>query len=140
MSKEKRPPILVTKSPRGLSPATAYDAEMLYLAAMGTEFEIKPTTRRSHRHLRTYWLALKRVVDATGMWPTPEHLHDDLKMVCGFRRQVVNMETGEIGVVVDSIAFDKMNQDEFKAYMDLAMEKLAANIGWDPLAFLEVAA
>lgn len=139
MSKEKRPSILVTKTARGLSPVTAYDAELLFEATMGAEFELHPMTKRSHRQLRTYWLALKRVCQATGRWPTPAHLHDELKLVCGFKRQVVDMETGEVAVVVDSIAFDAMNHDEFKAYMDLAMEKLAEAIGYDPMAFLEAA-
>ncbi|WMT88236.1 hypothetical protein NO932_06405 [Pelagibacterium sp. 26DY04] len=139
MSKEKRPSILVRKTARGLSPVTAYDAELLYAAGMGEEFELSPMTKRSNRQLRTYWLALKRVCDTTGRWPTPEHLHDELKLVCGFKRNVVDMQTGEVAVVVDSIAFNAMTQDEFRVYMDLAMEKLSDAIGFDPLAFLEAA-
>ena len=140
MSKEKRPSILVRQTARGLSPVTASDAELLYAASMGDEYELSPMTKRSNRQLRTYWLALKRACDATGRWPTPEHLHDELKLVCGFKRNVVDMETGEVAVVVDSIAFGSMNHEEFRAYMDLAMEKLADAIGFDPLAFLEAAA
>jgi len=35
--------------------------------------------------------------------------------------------------IMDSISFDDMSQKEFNNYFELAMEKLADAIGYDPL-------
>lgn len=137
MSKEKQPQVKLVKTAKGLSPTTAYDFEMLEKMAIGQEFDLIPDKRRSSKHTRTYWLALHRVVQATGRWPTAEHLHDELKLACGFYRTCVNLNTSQTMLVVDSIAFNKMSQQEFKVYMDSAMQKLSEAIGFDPLRFLE---
>lgn len=139
-NKRNKPPSpIVRKTARGISPVAAYDAETLMSDPLGTEYDLVKRSRRSLPQLRLYWSVLRNVVRATGKWPTEAHLHDDLKLICGYTRNLVNWETGEVSVVVDSIAFDAMNQDEFRAYFDTAMEKLADHLGFDPLAFVEAA-
>jgi hypothetical protein len=135
MKRDKPPPAIVTKTPRGLSPVAAYDQELIMGDAIGSQYDLVKRSRRSLPQQRLYWATLGNVVRATGKWPTAEHLHDDLKLVCGYRRQVVDWVTGEVGVAVDSTAFDAMTGDEFKVYFDIAMAKLAEHIGYDPLAF-----
>ena len=132
---EKRPPIIVKKTARGLSPVMHADADELVSLPMGTEFDLIPRTKRSHRQLRLYWGALHEVVRATGLWPTAEHLHDDLKLICGYSRKAVNWDTGEVSTIPDSTAFNAMRADEFRVYFDTAMKKLAEHVGYDPLAF-----
>lgn len=140
MGKDKAPPPIVTKGQNGIRPLDAEDAQNIASDPIGTEYDLVKRSKRRWKQLRTYWKALGLVVATDDRWPTAEHLHDDLKLSCGYVRQSLNFETGALAQVVDSIAFDKMTQDEFQKYMNIAMEKLASVIGYDPLAFLEDAA
>jgi hypothetical protein len=140
MRKDKPSAPIVRKGQKGIHGVSAYDAEILMSDPVGTEYDLVKRSRRSLPQHRLYWQVLTQVIRATGKWPTPEHLHHELKLICGYRMTVVNWETGEVSIAVDSTAFDAMNQDEFKFYFDLAMEKLAEHVGFDPLAFMEGAA
>lgn len=133
---DKPPKPIIQKMAHGYMPATAFDEECLDGFPQGTQFELTPTSKRTHRHLGTYWGALGRVVKATGKWPTSAHLHDELKYACGYRREIIDWETGEVHTVLDSIAFDAMTHAEFKEYFDKAMETLAENVGFDPLGWM----
>lgn len=137
MAKRDKNPIIVKRTARGLSPVSAYDDERMADDAIGTEYSLIKRARRSLPQHRLYWQALTAVVAATGMWASPEHLHDDLKLTLGYVRKSVNLRSGEIQVAVDSTAFDAMNADDFKAYFDKAMAELAAYTGLDPLAFYD---
>lgn len=133
--RDKISPPIVTKTARGLSAVSAFDAERLMSDPAGTEYDLVKRTKRSNPQNGLYWQTLTQVIRATGKWPTAEHLHHELKLVCGYRMTVVDWDTGEVSQAVDSTAFDQMKPDEFKAYFDLAMSKLAEHIGFDPLAF-----
>ncbi|MCM2294780.1 hypothetical protein NAC44_20855 [Allorhizobium sp. BGMRC 0089] len=134
--KEKPPHIQVTLTTRGLRALTQDDAEKLAFIPGGQLFDLVPVTKRSDRQLRTYWKALGLVVKVTQKWPTAETLHRDIKMTLGYREQVVNMRTGEITLVPDSIALDKMDHEDFCNFMNQAMALIADTVGFDPLAFL----
>lgn len=138
--RDKRPAPIVRKEARGLSPVGSFFAEMIMEDPVGTEYDLVKRTKRSNPQNALYWSVLAHVVKATGKWPTPEHLHHELKLICGFAIPVVNWETGQPGVAVDSTAFDKMTHDEFRVYFDTAMEKLAEHLRFDPLAYLPRAA
>lgn len=133
--RNKQPAPIVRKTPRGISPVAAFFAEQIMADPMGTEYDLVKRTRRSNPQNALYWSALNQVVKATGKWPTPEHLHDELKLICGYSRPAVDWKTGEVHTIVDSTAFNAMDADQFRAYFDAAMEKLAEHIGFDPLAF-----
>lgn len=138
--REKAPPPIVRKTQRGIAPVSGYEAERLMADPVGTEYDLVKRSRRSNPQNGLYWQILSQVVRATGKWPTKEHLHHELKIVCGFRMTVVDWETGEATQAVDSTAFDEMKPDEFNRYFELAMAKLADHLGFDPLSFSEYAA
>lgn len=135
MKRDKPPHIIVRKTPRGLSPVAAFFAEGLMSAPIGTEYDLVPRTKRSNPHHAKYWATLGDVVRATGQWPTAAHLHDELKLACGYMRKVPDWQTGRVLEIVDSIAFDKMTQAEFNDYFTAAMAKLTEHVGFDPLAY-----
>lgn len=135
----KPPPINVIRTEKGLRPARAWDAEGLSNDPIGTEYELVKVSRRKPRQHRTYWRALGLVVKSTNRWATAEHLHDELKLACGYYRKAANLATGEIMLIPDSTAFDKMDQDQWQRFMDCAMELIAAECGFDPLSWLEAA-
>lgn len=138
--RDKMSPPIVTKTARGLSAVSAFDAERIMGDPAGTEYDLVKRSKRSNPQNGLYWQTLTQVVRATGKWPTAEHLHHELKLVCGYRMTVVDWETGEVSQAVDSTAFDAMSADEFRTYFDLAMAKLAEHVGFDPLAFYARAA
>lgn len=133
--RDKAPAPIVRKTPRGLSPVAAFYAETIMADPVGTEYDLVKRSRRSNPQNALYWSALNQVVKATGKWASAEHLHDELKIACGFARKAYSLTTGEEIIIPDSTAFAAMNADQFKAYFDAAMEKLAEHLGFDPLAF-----
>lgn len=138
--REKAPAPIVRKTARGIAPVSGYEAERLMADPVGTEYDLVKRSRRSNPHNALYWSVLAQVVRATGKWPSSSHLHHELKLACGYRMTVVDWETGGTSQAVDSIAFDEMTQDEFNAYFETAMGKLADHLGFDPLAYSEYAA
>lgn len=132
---DKAPSPIVRKTARGLSPISAFDAERLMSDPLGTEYDLVKRSRRSNPQNSLYWSVLGSVVRATGKWPTANHLHNELKLICGYRMQIVDWKTGALSIAVDSTAFDAMSADEFRVYFDLAMQKLTEHLGFDPIAF-----
>lgn len=140
MASNDKPPLpMVVRSEKGLRPARAWDAEDLAADPIGTEYELVKISRRKPRQHRTYWRALALVVKATSKWPTKEKLHRDIKLTLGYVDKAVNLKTGEIVLVPDSTAFDEMDQDAWQVFMDQAMQLIADECGFDPLAWLEAA-
>lgn len=132
---KRNPPIFQKRHGR-LVPAGAFDAERLDGFPDGTEFDLVARSRRSSPQNRTYWLALHRIVEATGRWPDAEHLHDALRRDLGYIHVQRDL-AGEPYLAVDSTAFDAMSSDEFSVYMERAMARLADVTGCDPTAFLD---
>lgn len=128
--------MIFEKTPHGVRPISAFDAEELDRFPLGTEFDLAPRTKRSLPQHRTYWKALSDVVKATDAWPTPEHLHDALKHDLGYV-EVRKTLGGQPYISTESTAFAAMTADEFKAYMEKAIARLAEVTGIDPLEFLE---
>jgi len=136
-SRSKKPILQVVMRDGVLHPVTRYDAEILETYTTNQLFDIQAVSERSPQHHKLYWSILNNVVKSTKKWPKPEYLHDDLKMLCGYYRTVINQANGGVYYVADSIAFDKMDQSEFSEYFENAMEKLATAIGYDPMEDLQ---
>lgn len=131
---------IVRKTPRGIVPVSGFDQEQLMGFEIGAEFKLVRLTKRSIPHHRAYWKALSLVVENDDkLWPTAEHLHDALKRACGYVTVIYDL-SGKPFLTTDSTGFDAMTQDEFRAYFDRAMAKLAEAVGYDPLAFMQEAA
>lgn len=128
---------IVVSTKRGIVPVSQYDAEIIEAAGFGVEYDMKPRSKRSIQHDRLYRKMLARIVEATGKWPTADHLHHDLKLTCGYVTKARNLSTGEIIEVVDSIAHNKMTRAEFMVYFENAVAVLANELGCDPMIFLD---
>lgn len=133
MSKKIKPTVQVYKRDGQLMPVSPYDAEEMEQFQDGQLFDLSSTSKRSDPHHKLYWATLGDVVKATGLWPTSQHLHDDLKMLAGYYRTVVNGISGGVYYVPDSTAYKAMDQREFGQYFEAAMQRLAERIGYDPL-------
>lgn len=134
-----KPTIIVRRTQRGLSPVSGFDAEMLAMTKLDTEFDVVPRSRRSLPQHRTYWKALTLVVHATEGWATTSHLHRAIKRDLGYVTPLKNLD-GTFTDELDSTGFEAMTQDEFKVFFDRAMQRIAEETGIDPLSFLAEAA
>ena len=119
-----------------LNPITQYDAESVEIYKQGQIFDIVAISKRSNPHHKLYWTILKAVVDATAMWPTTVKLHNEIKFLTGYYSSVINERNGHVYYVVDSISFESMDQQEFSAFFDSAMELLAKRLETDPMEVL----
>lgn len=133
MARMDAPPKPIVRLIQGrLQPVGAYDAEVLDSALPGSEFELAAISKRYPPRNAAYWAGLGAAVKATDAWPTSKHLHDDLKRLCGYVDWYLNPLTGREEMRVQSAAFDKMNEAEFRAYFQLAQMRFAEKMGFDP--------
>ena len=140
VKKDKPPVPMVMKTRDGLRPVAAFDAEELDGFPIGTEFDLRPRTKRSVPQNGLYWRALQTAVDATGRWQTREALHTALKVKLGYVEPIFDLQGKVIGMKPDSTAFEAMTHKEFRQYMDSAMAVLSEAVGFDVLAWMEDAA
>ena len=126
----KRPLPIVTKSPRGIVPATAYDAEQINGYALNTDFDLKPRAKRSLDQLRKYWALLDDygTTFLGDTYPTSGKLHEALMWDLGFVTKLATLDGREIEVR-DSVAIESMEPVVFRVYFDRAMDRLAALTG-----------
>lgn len=131
MAKET-PSIELEFDGRGLFPLTALDAELLDAYPKKAEFRAVEMKRRSYAQLKLYWAGLERIVEATEMWPTKEHLHRAILLACRYFKTTYTLG-GEPRIEVDSASFASMNQREFNLYFKKARAVLLveADIDWD---------
>ena len=129
----KVPRIQVELRDGQLLPVSQHDAERLGECKFGQLFNLSVTGTRSNPHHNLYWSTLKTACESTGMWPTAQHLHHELKLVCGYYKTTVSPLTHSIVRHVDSTVFSSMTQAESMTYFELAMSKLAEAVGYDPL-------
>lgn len=139
MSKDKRP-IRAHRDKHNLFlwPCTKEDEAVFLALSPGEPVEIIIKQRRSLPQLHAYWAMLSRVVEATDAFPSPEHLHEALKMDLGYFRPM-KLLSGETVLVPDSVAFNKMTAPDFRAYFAKAEQLIAERFGIDPAALREAA-
>jgi hypothetical protein len=135
----EKTPIYCKVNPLGLSPSSAFDAELLDDYPKGSEVEITIKRKRSLPQLRLYWKLLHEVVTATDAYPSAEHLHDAIKMALGYTTPLQMLDGGTVQIP-DSVAIARMDQQTFKQYFDRALELLSKLMGVDPMSLLAEAA
>ena len=110
-------------------PEAEYDLEALEGIAEGQRVKLDIQNFRNNGRLRAYWMVLRKCVDATGCAPTPQALHEALKMMVGLVTYVTKQKGFPIGVP-DSIAFERMSEPEMIAYFKTAEQTLAHEFGF----------
>lgn len=129
---DKEPPILLQVCPIGIKAYDRLSAEKISGLVVG---QVLTCTLRKGRTLprnAAYWAGLHTAVKATDAWPTPSHLHNDLKRLCGYVDVYHNPLTMRDEVRVQSTAFDKMPESEFAAFFKLAQMRFIQIMGFDP--------
>ncbi len=129
---DKQPPILLQICPDGIKPYDRLSGLCVADLIVGQVLTCTPRKGRTLPRNSAYWAGLHTAVKSTEAWPTPRHLHDDLKRLCGYVDTYHNPLTGRDEIRVQSTAFDKMTESEFAAFFRLAQMKFAQRMGFDP--------
>lgn len=101
--------------------------DMMQLDA-DTTYDCKVWKKRNSDHHRKYFALVNAIFPHQSAWPTTKALHDQLKMAVGFSYEARDMATGEIRTYPDSIAFDRIDQQEFEQVYERIVEVILTRI------------
>lgn len=127
MAKNEQPHIYVTRRGSTLWPEMAIDKDLIERLPGGQRVKITVSEGRSPAKLRLYWSYLGRVVKACECAPSPEALHDVVKLHTGFVTPV--MVKGFTVAVPKSISFSSMSESEFDDFLRTAEKWLVETYG-----------
>lgn len=118
------PEIVVKIDGRKLVIVGEYDRELLAEYPNGSEFQLVLKKKaRSNRQQNYYWAALTRICNATGLYPKPRHLHEELLLQTGYFHKRPSLSQG-VRDVPDSTSFSKMDHADFTTYVSHAKRVL----------------
>lgn len=122
-----------------LVPAAEYDYQTIQRFPENKPLRVDVRQPRSLPHHRFFFAALQKVCEATGLWDDVEDLLWAIKFHMKMFDEVVISADGKVTLRPRSIAWDKMDQAEFRAFADRAFEVIATDIcpGLDAIALLE---
>ncbi len=109
--------ILMERRPFGLSPVTARDQEELRKIPLNERVQVSLTRSRSRDMMAFYWALVDKVAAGTGY--TKDALSTELLVRTG-TIHAMTFQNGAVHVEAKSIA--KMDQEEFREYVDAAIE------------------
>lgn len=139
MAKTEQPPIYMLRRGDRLIPEMQTDRELLQRFSEHDRIKVVLHTGRSPSKLRWYWAFLGKVVAATECAPSPESLHELVKLETGHTSQI--KVKGYTVLVPASIAFNRMTEEEFSVFLESAIKFIAGAFGVTPeQAFSEQAA
>ncbi len=106
----------------------------------GDVVRIQVSKPRHPGHHRKYWAMLKIVHEGTAvqdLYPTTDKLHQAIKGALGYFNEV-KLPDGKVFQVVDSIAFESMDQHAFEEFygkaVDLIVSQVVPNLNREDLA------
>jgi hypothetical protein len=114
-----------------LVPVDIHAAEWIERLPYGREVLVTIRRRRSPQHHRWFFALLHKVVRATGQWRSEEELLDALKLELG-HYEVRRDLFGRGYQAPKSISFTRMDQDEFRLFVERSMDAIALATGIDP--------
>lgn len=127
MAKSEQPQIYMKRRGNQLFPEMQADADLIMRLSADTRIKITVTEGRSPAKLRLYWAYLGRVVKSCNCAPSPEALHDVVKLHTGFVTPV--MVKGFTVAVPKSISFSSMSESEFDDFLRTAEKWLIETYG-----------
>lgn len=132
--------LYLTRTIAGLAASDDASRDALRKIKQGSMVLVEFRRPRNLQFHRLFFALLNTVWSATGDWPTVEDLLIDVKVKIGHveKRQLIDRKSGETFdyIVPNSIAFHKMDADQFSAFYEralVALCELAGNIEADTL-------
>jgi hypothetical protein len=90
--------------------------------------DIKLRQNRSLPWHRRYWALCQLVYQNCEEFKSATEVHLWLKLECGLTKEIMLRSTGEIVKVPDSIAFDKMDQNQWAAFWKRACDVIHEHV------------
>lgn len=118
---------LFKRQGNALVPHAPYDHEILSMFPEGVPLRASFAQPRSLPRHRLYWVVLRLVIKNSNYFATVEGLHKTLLTACGVTEPLITLE-GEIVLIPSSIAFEKMEESEFKEYFDAALDAISTRV------------
>lgn len=129
MAKKDKPVYAFVRRGNMLVPEMQRDIDALQGIAQNQRVHVDIKEWRNLDRLRAYWAMLGEVVAATEAAPTPERLHEVVKLETGIV-DLIRLPNGMTVAIPGSIAFEKMSEDEFVAFFKGAEKWLGENYGY----------
>lgn len=83
----------------------------------GAVIQVEIKQPRNVQHHRLYWALMSLIAENTERYPDAESVSDAVKISVGLRTRI-KLPDGTVGFIPGSIAFHKMDQDEFSKFYD----------------------
>lgn len=118
--------VLMARHLGSLRPVDKGGEDALRKLGQGELVMIELKRPRNIKHHRLYWALVTLVwqnMDGE-RYPTVEDLHAAIKISAGLRTRI-ELPDGTVGFIPGSIAFHKMNQDEFSAFYERVCNLIA---------------
>lgn len=117
---------LAIKHLNALRPADELGEAAIRKIAHGEIVSVEIKRPRNLKHHRMFWALMSLVHDNIDhdRYPTVEDLVAAVKISAGLRTRI-ELPNGEIGFIPGSIAFHKMDQDEFSKFYDRVCDLIA---------------
>lgn len=120
--------ILMKRALSGLVPDDDAARDALRKVPVGNVVAIDIRRPRHHKNLRRWWALMNLIAQNSDTIKSPEQAHDLVKILAGHCTHVVSKSTGEVYMVADSIAFGRLNEDEFQEVWSRAIKAVSEHV------------
>lgn len=122
------PGLLMRRTLGGLEAEDEHTLAQLRAVKVGETVEIALCLKRDLRNLRRWWGLCRMLAYHTDKFPSPNAAHGALKVGAGHFIPVVSAKSGEVYKIPDSIAFDRLEETEFQAVWQRAVQFVCEEI------------
>jgi hypothetical protein len=130
----EKPSLFVHRVGDRLLPCAPLDAELIRAFDAKGKLRCVLTKPRNPDRLRFYFACLQLIRDNLDGAPSVEKLHEMVKVMMGYTITIKTKR--DVTVLPASIAFDKMDESEFKVFIEdfkrLVTERIIPGIGTEP--------
>jgi len=102
--------------------------QQLELMQTGQYLRIETARPRNPGHHRKFFALLRLVSDNSSTYDTTEKALTAIKLVTGYADPLMNPVTGELSMIPRSISYEGMDQDEFEAFYNRAIDGILQHI------------
>lgn len=122
--------ILVVKTlTNSLKPAYDKDMQVFNKMPRGEIFEIEYTKKRNIKFHKKYFALINMAFQNQDEYELMDDMREQITISAGFKREVVNMVTGEIQVRAKSINFSAMDELEFSELYERTKDVICKWLG-----------
>ena len=120
--------ITMIRTLSGLAPADDAGRDILRKLALGQSVEVEIQRERVRKNLRKWWALMGLIADNCEHIRSKEQASDLVKILAGHCASIVSKSSGEVYQIADSIAFGRLDEDEFQDVWQRAVKAVTEHI------------